>query len=139
MGWFVAFAAVGGAGLVRGVAFQQEELDRHLRHDPAQALCALVGHRAADAQVETQIPQLSRLLLAAGKAVHHAAQAAAAAQGQRDFLQCTAGMHGHRQVAFARQLQLTQEIVPLQFAIEAVHVEIQADLADRCRRVHVQP
>ena len=71
--------------------------------------------------------------------MHHAAQAAAAAQGQGDFLQRAAGMHDHRQLVFARQLQLTQEIVPLLFTIEAVHVEVQADLADRYRTVLVQP
>src|SRR3546814_5044064 len=69
----------------------------------------------------------------------YAAQATASAQGQGDLFQCAAGMHDHRQVMLAGQLQLPGEVMPLQIAIECVQVEIQADLADGDRTVFVQP
>ncbi len=125
--------------LIRGVALQQQKFDRRLRHDAAQALRACVGHRTTDAEVETELPQLARLLFAAGKAVHHAAQSADVAQRQDDFLQRAARVHDHRQLSFTGQPQLANEIIPLQRVVESRHVKIQPDLADADGRTGVQP
>ena len=74
--WFVTLAAMVSVRLVRRVGFQQQEFDRHRRDDAAQPLRAIVGDRAADAEAEAELPEVFGLLLAAGKAVHHAAQSA---------------------------------------------------------------
>ncbi len=104
---FIALAAVGGAGLVRSVGFQQQTIDRHLRHQAAQPPRTLVSDRAADADQEPHLPQSFRLFLAAGKAMHHSAQRAMLAgeflQFQDHLLERVARVQYQRQVEIARQ------------------------------------
>jgi hypothetical protein len=136
---FVALALMGCVGLVRGVALQQQKLDRHLGHDAAQPLRTRISHRAANAEIKTDLPQLPCLLLAAGKAVHHATQTAGAAQSKAYLFQCAARVHDYRQVPLLRQPELAQEVMPLEVMVKAVHMEIQADLADRHRMAPIEP
>ena len=138
-GGLVALTAVSGVRLVRSIALQQQELDRHPRHDPAQSLCALVSDRTTNADMEAKVPQLSCLLLAAGKAVHHAAQAAAPAQGEADFLERLASMHDHRQVPSMRELKLVREIEALLIPVQVWQVKIESDLAYGACRTLGQP
>lgn len=135
----IALAAMVHAGLVRRIAFQQQVFDWHLRHDAAQPLCTWIGDGAADAEMEAKPPQLTGLLFAAGKAVHHTADAGVTAQRQDHFFKGLAGVNDHRQVALARQGQLRGEASALQSRRGLGRVEIQPDLADGDTGVSVAP
>lgn len=98
-----------------------------------------VGHRAAEADHEIQFPQLLRLLGAAGKAVHHAAQATHRLDARDDLLGGAARMHDQRQVEALGQLQLSIEIVALRLCIQSVDEKVQAAFADRAGPLAFDP
>jgi hypothetical protein len=100
---------------------------------------AVVGHRAADPEQEAHVEQLPRLLLAAGEAVHHAAQAADAAQRQDRFLEGAPCMHDERQVESFAQRHVCVEDAALQFEVQAFDEEIEPALADRARALAFDP
>ncbi len=128
---FVALAADAGVGLVRRIGLQQQLLQRHLTDQSLQALRAIVGQRAAQAQQETLPVQLRGLFRAAGKAVHHAAQATDAADRGDHRVHRAPRMHDHRKIELAGQLQLANEIGLLRLDIQPLNEEIQAAFADR--------
>src|SRR5699024_6299949 len=106
-------AAVQGAGLVGGIGFQQQGVERDVCHGAAQTSRALVRDRAADADQKAQVGQLPGLLAAAGKTVYYAAQALCPAHAVDHFLDAAAGMDDDRQVELARNLELAREITSL--------------------------
>src|SRR6187455_1478611 len=112
--------------LVRRVGFEQQEFQRHRGDQFAQAARARIRDRTAESDAESQFPQLLRLLDAAGKAVHHAAQAADTAQRRDYFVDGAPRVQDNRQVELARQFELTAKIPALGFGIETLDVEIQA-------------
>ena len=75
-----------------------------------QAVGARISRRTADADQESQLPQLPGLLRTAGKTVDHAPQAANAFDGCDHRIHCAPRMHDHRQIEIARQRQLAIEI-----------------------------
>lgn len=130
---FVAFAGMSTERLVGRVGFQQQPLDGHLRHDFAQAACALVGDGAADSQVQSQFPQLLCLLQAAGEAVHDAAQSADAAQAGRHFVKRAARVQDQWQVELSRQFELAHEVQALGVGIRVVDEKVEPAFADSDR------
>ena len=135
----VALAAVVHARLVGRVGFQQQLIQRHRRHQPAQAVRAFVGHRSADAEQEAELVQLRGLLGAAGEAVDHATQAADPADRGDHRIHRAPGVHDHRQVEFPGQVQLGIEVVELGVVVQALDEVIQPAFADRDRPLARDP
>ena len=127
----VALATDTRVGLVRRIGLQQQLLQWHRADKPLQALRTLVGQRSAQAKQESQLVQLCGLFRAAGKAVHHAAQATDATDRGDHRIHCTARMHDHGQIELAGQLQLAEEVLLLSLGIQALDEEIQPTLANR--------
>jgi len=136
---FVALAADAGVRLVGRVGLQQQLFQRHFAHQPLQALRAVVGQRAAEPEQEALPVQLRRLFRTAGKAVHHAAQAADATDRGDHRIHRTPCMHDHRQFVLTGQFQLTDEVRLLRLGIQAFGKEVQAAFADRAGAFALDP
>jgi hypothetical protein len=137
--WLAALAADAGVGLVGRVGFQQQLFQRHLAHQPLQPLRAIVGQWATEAEQEALPVQLRGLFRAAGKAVHHAAQAADAADGGDHRIHRASRVHDHRQLEFAGQFQLADEIRLLGVGVQSFDKEVQAAFADRAGAFALDP
>ena len=121
-GRFIAPSLMSVHGLVRGVGFQQEKLDRHVGNDLAQSPCALIGDRSADADAEAELPELLRLLRTAGKTVHDSTQRGVAADARRHLVQGLAGVDDQRQIVLAAMVLVSAGPAG---AAPAPHVDIK--------------
>src|SRR5690242_3996290 len=103
-------------------------------------MSTLIRDRAADAEMEADLPEPPCLFLAAGKTVHHAAQPPVELlQFQDELFESAARMQDKRQVEFARELQLRTQEPELAVAIQGVVAIIQSAFAERAGLVRRQP
>ena len=130
---------MGGRRLVGGIGLEQEEFQRHARHQRAQARGAIVRGRSADAEQEAQLPQLPRLFLAAAVAVHHPAQSADASHGRDHGVDGAARMDDHGQAGVARDLELAREDPRLRLRIQPGHEMIEPAFPDRAGAFGLDP
>lgn len=135
----VALASMSGIGLIWRVAFQQQVFQRHAGYDPTKSLGAIIGNRAADAEMEADLPQVLGLLLATREAVNHATKTTMSAHRESDLLDRVAGMNDDGKVLFPGQLELSNEIVPLRIRVQVRVVKVQANLSDSNGSRGLQP
>ena len=89
-------------GNVRRIGFQHQRRQRHGGGQPAYLQRAREGHRAAEAELETQAMNVLRLLEAAVERMGDAARRADPAQVLEDDVLRTAHVQQHRQAEVAR-------------------------------------
>src|SRR6185437_15033552 len=137
---FVARALVARTRLVGCIGFQQQAFGGQGGDQLAQTPRAFVGYRAADADVETELPQLLCLFGAPREAVDHATQRLVeSAQLQNHGLERVACVQHQWQIETAGDFELSAQEACLSFAVEGGQHVIKAALADRRGRVHALP
>src|SRR6056300_330136 len=89
----VELSTMRGAGLIRRIRLEHQRIVGHRGHHRAQFARTLETNGRGYAEPETEIKQLQRLLLTAGKTVYHPTIAGMLAQQADDFVHRLAHVH----------------------------------------------
>ena len=134
VGGFVPFAAVRDGGEVGGIGLDEQTVGGNGPHDVSQRSRFLEGDHSREGEVEAEIEADASRLGRPGERVHDPIQRSDARgfpQDSEDFGFGFAAVDDEGKAGFAREGEMTAEVVDLDLERGVVPVAVEAGLADR--------